>query len=90
MFLTTNSPEKLDSALMRDGRIDARYDFGNFSGATANRMLNDHLGFTIKDIRNDITPASLQRDVLKVSIGRMNKDDIVEKYSMAKKDETDA
>lgn len=90
VFLTTNSPEKLDSALMRDGRIDARYDFGNFSGATANRMLNDHLGFTIKDIRNDITPASLQRDVLKVSIGRMNKDDIVEKYSMAKKDETDA
>jgi hypothetical protein len=90
VFLTTNNPEKLDAALMRDGRIDARYDFGNFSGKTANRMLEDHLGFTIKDIRDDITPASLQRDVLKVSIGRMDSKDIVEKYSMPKVESAEA
>ena len=82
VFLTTNNPEKLDSALIRDGRIDARYDFGNFNGETANRMIRDHLGFTINNIKNDITPASLQRDVLKVAIGRMDKSEIINKYSL--------
>lgn len=81
VFLTTNKPEKLDAALLRDGRIDARYDFGNFNPDTANRLLKDHLGFEIADIKDGIMPSSLQRDVLKVKIGRMTKDELVEKYS---------
>lgn len=81
VFLTTNRPESLDAALLRDGRIDGRYDFHNICGKTANRMIKDSLGFTIDGIADDITPSSLQRDILKVSIGRMNKNELIEKYS---------
>ena len=81
VFLTTNNPEKLDSALLRDGRIDARYDFSNFSRETARRMVKDHLGFDFANVADGIVPSSLQRDILKVTIGRMTKDDFVDKYS---------
>lgn len=82
VFLTTNNPDKLDSALLRDGRIDARYDFTNFDAKTANRMVKDHLGFEIDGIKSGIRPSSLQRDILKVSIGRMDKADFIMKYSI--------
>lgn len=81
VFLTTNNPDKLDSALLRDGRIDARYDFSNFSRETARRMVKDHLGFDFANVADGIVPSSLQRDILKVTIGRMTKDDFVDKYS---------
>ena len=81
VFLTTNNPDKLDSALLRDGRIDARYDFSNFSRETARRMVKDHLGFDFVNIADKIVPSSLQRDILKVTIGRLSKDDFVDKYS---------
>lgn len=82
VFLTTNKPENLDAALLRDGRIDARYDFGDFSSKTALKMVKELLGFDFKEIKDGITPSSLQRDILKVSIGRMSKADFVSKYSV--------
>lgn len=81
VFMTTNNPEKLDKALLRDGRVDCRYEFTNFNKATANRMIFDYLGFTIDNIGGGIVPASLQRDILKVSIGRMSREALVDKYS---------
>ena len=81
VFMTTNRPEKLDKALLRDGRIDARYEFSNFGRETAKRMVKDHLGFDFDAIADGIVPASLQRDILKVATGRMTKDEFVAKYS---------
>ena len=81
VFMTTNNPDKLDKALLRDGRVDCRYEFTNFNKDTANRMIFDYLGFRIDNIKDGIVPSSLQRDILKVSIGRMSKEALVDKYS---------
>lgn len=81
VFLTSNKPENLDPALLRDGRIDAKYSFGNFNGETANRLVQDFLGFKIDNIKEDITPSSIQRDALKVRINRMSREEFEKKYS---------
>lgn len=39
LFMTTNYPEKLDSALVRPGRIDRRWEFGLADAAQATRMI---------------------------------------------------
>ena len=36
--MTTNHPEKLDPALVRDGRCDRKWKFGNCSNAQLKRM----------------------------------------------------
>lgn len=84
ILLTTNHPENLDKALLRDGRVDSRYTFTNFSRETANRMIRDHLGFEIDGIRDGISPSSLQRSILKVKTGAMDRESFVNAFSEGK------
>lgn len=82
ILLTTNHPERLDDAILRDGRVDSHYVFTDFSRETANRMIRDYLGFEIDGIRDGISPSSLQRSILKVKTGAMGKDEFVHKFSV--------
>ena len=81
VFLTTNNPDRLDPALLRDGRIDFRYEFGDFSGKTAARMVRDNLGIELEGLRDGLSPSTLQRDILKVMTKRMTEGEFREKYS---------
>ncbi len=82
VFLTTNHPEMLDRALLRDGRIDAKYNFTNFTPETVKRLTKDQLNIVLQNPKGNVVPASIQHDILMVSLDRMSKDDFVKKYSL--------
>jgi len=82
IFLTSNHPENLDDAMIRDGRIDSHYEFDNLDKDTANRMIFDNLGFKINSIKDNISPSSLQRDILKVKTDAIDKEEFIKKFSI--------
>jgi len=57
LFMTTNHPERLDGALIRDGRIDRRYHLGKANRQMAKRIFlsifADETLSTIKEVHAD-------------------------------------
>ncbi|CAI4228304.1 unnamed protein product [Auanema sp. JU1783] len=72
IFMTTNYIQKLDKALIRPGRIDVKQYFGNlteimiqkmfkrFYGDEATEELSEKLLRKVKELKTEISPASLQ------------------------------
>ena len=79
-IMTTNHPEKLDPALVRDGRCDRKWEFGNCSSEQLKRMfkisfrgmettppLDDLAGAFAKQIAaNSMAPAAIQGYLLPI------------------------
>lgn len=78
-IFTTNHIEKLDSALIRDGRMDVKLEFKYFEPEMSSKMIKDKLNITIdpKYIKNDICPATLQEYILSVLIGKRSQDEFL-------------
>lgn len=79
-IFTTNHIEDLDEALLRDGRMDCKLEFTNLNGETANRMIKDKLDFTIDNIKDDISPATLQESIMKVLTGFKTKEEFINEW----------
>ena len=80
-IFTTNHIEDLDEALLRDGRMDMKLEFENFNAVTANRMINDKLGFSIDNIKDNISPATLQESIMKVLTGIKTREEFKNEWS---------
>ena len=82
-IFTTNHIEKLDEALIRDGRMDVKVEFKNFNSETIVKVIKDKLNLDMKstDVVDNICPATLQDYILRVMIGNLNTSDFKEKIS---------
>lgn len=79
-IFTTNHIEKLDSALIRAGRMNSIIEFKYFNSETANKMIKHHLGVTIDNLKDDIKPAELQDSILNIMLNKATIDDLKEKF----------
>lgn len=70
-IFTTNHIEKLDSALLRAGRMNKIVEFDYMNGDTANRMIETYLGkeARLENPKDDIKPAELQEEILNIKLG---------------------
>jgi hypothetical protein len=78
-IFTTNHIDKLDDALIRDGRMDVKVEFKYFSPDITCKMVKDKLNLNLdpKYIKDNICPASLQEQILSVLIGKITQDDFL-------------
>lgn len=61
VIMTTNFIDKLDSALIRPGRITMRVELGKMLTSVANQMVKSHYGTVIDNIQDNVfTPATLE------------------------------
>lgn len=63
LFMTTNFPEKLDSALVRPGRVDKRWTFKAADVAQAEQIIGKFfpgVQFSLSGYNADMTPAEIQ------------------------------
>lgn len=80
MITTTNHIEKLDPALIRPGRIDLKIEIGYINEETFYKFMKRFFGSVpdqFKLLRNDLTGAELQKDVL----NQKSWQDIYSKYT---------
>lgn len=70
-IFTTNHIEKLDSALLRAGRMNKIVEFDYMNGDTANRMIETYLGkeARLENPKDSIKPADLQEEILNIRLG---------------------
>lgn len=70
-IFTTNHIEKLDSALLRAGRMNKIVEFDYMNGNTANRMIEAYLGkeARLENPKDGIKPAELQEEILNIKLG---------------------
>lgn len=70
-IFTTNHIEKLDSALLRPGRMNKIVEFDYMNGDTANRMIETYLGkeARLENPKDGIKPAELQEEILNIKLG---------------------
>lgn len=68
LIMTTNYPEKLDKALIRPGRIDINLEVGYCDTSMIEEMFkffyNEDLNLNNQEIKNNITPAQLNKILL--------------------------
>ena len=67
-IFTTNHIEKLDSALLRAGRMNKIIEYDYINHETANRMIEAYLGkdARVENLKDDIKPAELQEEILNI------------------------
>ena len=65
-FFTTNHIEKLDSAFLRDGRMDYKLELTDLDNETANKMIKFYLNVDRYFKKDYINPALLQELILNV------------------------
>jgi chaperone BCS1 len=70
-FFTTNHIEKLDSAFLRDGRMDYKIELGDLNKEVANQMIKDKLGYDGLFEQEFINPATLQELIIQVAWGKL-------------------
>lgn len=78
-IFTTNHIEKLDSALLRAGRMNKVIEFTYLNGETASRMIQKYLGFKMNNLKDNIKPAELQEDLLSILLKKKDSS-ILDKY----------
>ena len=78
-IFTTNHIEKLDSALLRAGRMNKVIEFTYLNGETASRMIQKYLGFKMDNLKDNIKPAELQEDLLSILLKKKDSS-ILDKY----------
>ena len=78
-IFTTNHIEKLDSALLRAGRMNKVIEFTYLNGETASRMIQKYLGFKMNNLKDNIKPAELQEDLLSILLKKKDSR-ILDKY----------
>jgi chaperone BCS1 len=79
-IFTTNHIEKLDSALLRAGRMNKLVEFDYMDPETANRMIQTHLNVTVDNLKDEIKPAELQDMLLNIKLGNYNINDLKNKF----------
>jgi SpoVK/Ycf46/Vps4 family AAA+-type ATPase len=79
-IFTTNHIEKLDSALLRAGRMNKLVEFDYMDPETANRMIQTHLNTKIDNLKDEIKPAELQDMLLNIKLGTCNIEQLKEKF----------
>lgn len=65
-IFTTNHIEKLDSAFLRDGRMDYKLELTDLDNETANKMILDKLHISNSFHNEFINPATLQELIMQV------------------------
>lgn len=80
-IFTTNHMEKLDPAFIRAGRMNKIVRFDYMNGETANRMIEQYLGFRLENPNETVKPAELQEEILQVKLGRSTKEDLERMFS---------
>jgi chaperone BCS1 len=79
-IFTTNHIEKLDSALLRAGRMNKLVEFSYMDPETANKMIHSHLNTKIDNLKDEIKPAELQDMLLNIKLGTCNIEQLKEKF----------
>lgn len=79
-FFTTNHIEKLDEALLRDGRMDYKVELFDLDYIEASRMIRDKTGMIVTfDQGYTINPATLQELIIKYKTGKLTKEQFIDK-----------
>ena len=76
-FFTTNHIEKLDSAFLRDGRMDCKIEMDDLTKEVANKMIQDKLGYNGLFTRDSINPATLQELIIQVMWKKLSIEDFI-------------
>lgn len=81
-LFTTNHIERLDPALLRDGRMNALVEFRNLNSETAAKMIKANLGISVKpsELKDKINPAQLQADILSITLGKVSREEALLPY----------
>lgn len=80
-FFTTNHIEKLDSAFLRDGRMDCKIEMNDLSKDVANKMIQDKLGYSNLLKKESINPATLQELIIQVIWKKLTIDEFTNKIN---------
>lgn len=80
-FFTTNHIEKLDSAFLRDGRMDCKIEMNDLSKDVANKMIQDKLGYSNLLKKESINPATLQELIIQVIWKKLSIDEFTNKIN---------
>ena len=79
-IFTTNHIEKLDSALLRAGRMNKIIEFDYLNAKTASKMIEAYLGHGMENLVDGIKPAELQEDLLSILLKKKD-ESILSKYT---------
>lgn len=80
-FFTTNHIEKLDSAFLRDGRMDCKIEMNDLVKNVANRMIQDKLGYSDLLKKESINPATLQELIIQVIWKKLTIEEFTDKIN---------
>lgn len=82
-FFTTNHIEKLDSAFLRDGRMDYKLEITDLNNNTVNQILKNKFNKKFNIKINSINPASLQEIIIQKMLKNIDEKEMV-KYIIKK------
>ena len=82
-FFTTNHIEKLDSAFLRDGRMDYKLEMTDLNNNTVNQILKNKFNKKFNIKINSINPASLQEIIIQKMLKNIDEEEMI-KYIMKK------
>ena len=83
-FFTTNHIDKLDSAFLRDGRMDYKLEMTDLNNKTINNILEKKIGKKLNVKKKSINPATLQEIIIQRKLNNINENEMIKKIEECK------
>lgn len=83
-FFTTNHIDKLDSAFLRDGRMDYKLEMTDLNNKTINSILEKKIGKKLNVKKKSINPATLQEIIIQRKLNNINENEMIKKIEECK------
>lgn len=83
-FFTTNHIDKLDSAFLRDGRMDYKLEMTDLDNKTINNILEKKIGKKLNVKKKSINPATLQEIIIQRKLNNINENEMIKKIEECK------
>lgn len=83
-FFTTNHIDKLDSAFLRDGRMDYKLEMTDLDNKTINNILEKKIGKKLNIKKKSINPATLQEIIIQRKLNNISENEMIKKIEESK------
>lgn len=83
-FFTTNHIDKLDSAFLRDGRMDYKLEMVDLDNKIINNILEKKIGKKLSVRKKSINPATLQEIIIQRKLDNINEEEMIKRIEESK------